>query len=289
MFQASAYSCNPACDGDDPAAVVPGADRQLASGTTIWNDWWRGTAPSPQAYLSRSGGSIDIPIVIGKYLGPVDADGHPVAGHALYQSKVSLLIQAYDVDSDCGTAPCEQDTVFVNGTFVGALTGYNDAYHTSGILVPASLLNFRHTYLDAPNGVNDIEIRLDQTSTSDHWYAAVADAAFRLPPAPETLRPVVLLHGLNGIAPTGTALSEMQGYLSQHGFDGALLNPQMTPLGRLNVDLVIAGTQIAVPARPEPVSITSTFSVRSMGDVVAARIRIGAPRAGGEGHYDGDP
>jgi hypothetical protein len=197
MFQANLYTCDPGCDQDDPAAVIPSPAQWLPSGNDATHERWSGTGSQFGTYVSRSASPLDFTVKLGKYLGPVDANGHPAPGHALYNQWVDLFIQAYDVDSACGSPPCEKDTVTVNGVSVrGQLEGVNDGYHTTMMIVDASALVFRSSYLDEAGGVNHIQVAADQQSTTDHWYLAVSAVSFSLPPAPEIYRPTVLIHGL---------------------------------------------------------------------------------------------
>lgn len=66
-----------------------------------------------------------------------------------------LTILAWDIDWDGGGFPPERDQVFVNGTYVGDLTGVNDQWSTSVFNVPTALI------IPGPAGKNTIRIDID--------------------------------------------------------------------------------------------------------------------------------
>ena len=217
MFQANLYACDPGCDQDDPAGEalihfqgyppsVPSPTQWLPWTHDGTYEWWHAWGPTGQPYVSRSANPIDITLTIGKYLGPTDPFGHLLPDNSLYDgdpdATVALFVQAWDVDSSCGSPPCELDTVAVNGIpVVKDLEGYNNDFHTTELPVLVSSLVFRKSYLDTAGGVNHVQIMVDQSSSTDTWYAGVLDISLRLPPAPEIYRPTVLIHGIFGQTP----------------------------------------------------------------------------------------
>jgi pimeloyl-ACP methyl ester carboxylesterase len=245
------FSCDEVCPQDNAGQVIQGNPAPISYGPDGTYDRW-GVLDGSQlhTYRAQSSGPIDASIKIGKYLGPVDAGGHPLPGHALYGASVPLVIAAYDVDSQCSTAPCEQDEVLVNGTSVGYLHGSNNAWSTVNLSVPTSSLRFRASYLDQAGGVNDIQFLVDGLSTVDRWFVIIWDANLILPPAPEKYRPTVLLHGLastNGPGPDN-GMSALKSTLvddAPSGFDpAAVMNPDQTDLGSIEQDLDIVVPQI---------------------------------------------
>lgn len=154
-------------------------------------------------YVFRSGGPIEFSIRLKKYLGPVDAAGHPVEGHVLFGATVAFDITAWDVDVRC-TDPCESgfvpevDEVDLNGTLVGTLDGLDGASATTTFDVQASLLRFKSSYADEAGGWNDIRVFVDQESGFDRWGVTVEKASIDLPVAPERFRPTVVIPGLTG-------------------------------------------------------------------------------------------
>lgn len=146
-------------------------------------------------YLYRSGGPIDFSIDVDRDFGPVDADGHPTADHPLAGKFGTVSIRAWDVDDtyDGGTIAPEIDTVTVNGTEIGTLTGADSQWSYTTVQLPLDLLRFPTA--DNPTGRNDFQVHIDTGNTSEQWAVEIASVELRI--TDEEL-PVVFNHGFGG-------------------------------------------------------------------------------------------
>lgn len=77
------------------------------SGTEVWevSDGW-----DLDQYLFRAGSPLNFAIDVDRGFGPVDADGHPTAGNALFGLTGRLTLRVFDVDDD---APVGLDQMIV--------------------------------------------------------------------------------------------------------------------------------------------------------------------------------
>lgn len=93
-------------------------------------------------YLYRSASPLNFSIDLSRDFGPVDVEGHPAAGNALFGRHARLTLRAWDVDeSYAGTdVEPEVDRIRVNGVEIdGQLSGADGQWSISTFSVPASL------------------------------------------------------------------------------------------------------------------------------------------------------
>ena len=152
-----------------------------------------------QKYLGSSGGPITATINL-PFMGPSDLSTEaPLPGHLMFGKTAHLLLLAYDVDSDCGCAIPEQDTVYLNGVKLGLLNGVNDALKPTGFDISTSLLRFPTGKVgDLYHGANQILVSIDDNDPSPHWMVLIENIDLTLPSPnlKQSDEPVVLLHWL---------------------------------------------------------------------------------------------
>jgi Ca2+-binding RTX toxin-like protein/pimeloyl-ACP methyl ester carboxylesterase len=155
-------------------------------------------------YLFREDGPLDFNIEISDFYGPVDGDGKPIEGNALYGKEALLTLRAWDVDAAQG----EVDEVYVNGQKLdGQLTGANDQWSTD-------TFSFTTDYLTLPaaageTAVNEFSIDIDVNN--EGWAVEIDWAELRV--ESEGVCPAVFVHGITGNeGPNGE--SSMAGFKS---------------------------------------------------------------------------
>lgn len=177
-------------------------------------------------YLCRDASPLDWSMDLNADFGPVDADGHPVAGNKLFGKTVKLTMNVYDVDEASG----EVDHLYVNGTKVGGnLTGANDQWATNTVEVPSELLELPHP--GNPTGTNELSVDID--TTNDGWCVEIGWAELRPGSAP--VLPVIFAHGID--AGSGS-MADMQGYFENRfpALKGRTRRPQMTESGTIGAN-----------------------------------------------------
>ncbi|MFZ5815182.1 MAG: lipase family alpha/beta hydrolase [Bacillota bacterium] len=172
-------------------------------------------------YLFRGDGPILFDIEISRYFGPVDGDGHLLHPENVHSNNgmVDLTLRLWDVDEDYAgddIAP-EVDKVYVNGTYVGTLSGWNDQWSTVTLSVPVSTLRFPHldeqrTVVPASNTIR-IDIDTANVGVCECWAVAVDWTRLVL----RGVRPALLVHGFISDAGTWDAWTTPTGFADQAG------------------------------------------------------------------------
>ncbi len=111
--------------------------RKNATLRTAGTEWITDSGFNLDQYLYRSGSPIEFTINVDQ---------------SISQSSVYLTLSTYDVDYDGGSTP-ERDKAYINGNYLGYLTGSNGAWSINTFTVPTSLLN-------AP-GANTVTVEID--------------------------------------------------------------------------------------------------------------------------------
>lgn len=150
-------------------------------------------------YLFRSQSPIDFSIDVNRDFGPVDADGHPVEGNALFGKTARITLRAFDVDDKStrtDVAP-ERDIVIVNDkTLETPITGANDQWNINTLRFSANELTLPTAA--NPTGRNQFFLSIDTANSGpDVWAVEVDWAELRL--STEVV-PVAMVHGFNGDA-----------------------------------------------------------------------------------------
>jgi hypothetical protein len=153
------------------------------------------------------GGSLRFTVAVDRVVGDVTANGTLVDAPTLIANGVvsqttMLRVPAFDVDVAGGLpspALPQADHVFVNGEFVGSLSGADNVWHDNKFSIPTALIRFgRRNPQNLPTpGINEIEILVDVANvaangrasycTRLHWAALSFDA----------LAPTIMVHGTN--------------------------------------------------------------------------------------------
>ena len=165
-------------------------------------------------YLFRDEGPILFHIPIDRYAGPTDTEGFLLNPDHLKQNGIvsqqaHLQLVVYDVDEDySGTEVYpEVDKVYLNGQYIGDLTGANNQWSVTRLDFDISLVKFARSTCDestpqplsachTPPTPSDNEIRIDiDTANVDliwavevDWGSLYFDAA----------RPILFVHGKGG-------------------------------------------------------------------------------------------
>ncbi len=129
---------------------------------------------------------LHISLAIDRYVGPVDAEGYLLDPESLVAAGVlpelvRLTMPAYDVDI-FGPAPPEHDEVYLNGHYLGLLTGENNLWLLNSFMVEISRIRFP-AFPGAAPAINEIDIIIDVLSTA-RWCAAIDWVAIIIPVRP---------------------------------------------------------------------------------------------------------
>lgn len=147
-------------------------------------------------YLFRSSSPLNFAIDLDRDYGPVNADGSPAAGNALFGHTARLTLRAWDVDeSYAGTdVEPEVDLIRVNGVEIdGQLTGADDQWSITTFRVDAS--DLRLPTLANPTGRNEFEVLIDTANGGADVWAVEVDWTELRPIVDGGPRPVALIHG----------------------------------------------------------------------------------------------
>lgn len=148
-------------------------------------------------YLFRNSSPLDYSIDVAGSFGPVDADGHPLPGHAFYGKEGRLTLRVFDVDDDYagGTYAAEYDQVVVNGTVLpGYLSGADSQWSINTFRVPLNLLRFPTA--SNPTGRNNFQVLIDTANGGlNVWAVEVAWSELRLS---SDVLPLAMIHGFGG-------------------------------------------------------------------------------------------
>lgn len=197
--------------GYSPGDQVAESDEEFVVDSGYPLDW----------YLFRGDGPIIFDVMIDRYFGPVDAEGHLLHPENVQapNGMVDLTLRVWDVDEDYngGDFFPEVDLVSVNGEQVGVLSGWNDQWSTVTLSVPLSLLRFPG--LDSSGHVepaaNTIRIDVDVMNVGECECWAVAVDWARL--VVRGIRPAVLVHGFFSSADTWNPWTQAGGFGEQVG------------------------------------------------------------------------
>lgn len=169
-------------------------------------------------YLFRNQGPIEFGIEVDRVVGRTNSDGYLLDPQGLIDkgiisSKVQLQLSVFDVDEDYPGSEVnpEFDKVYVNGNYVGKLTGANDTWSVTRLEIDVRHVKFAVPSCNEFNGstgpdylsvcdtaptpkLNDIRIDIDTTNTDLIWAVEVDWAAMSF----EAARPILLVHGKGG-------------------------------------------------------------------------------------------
>ncbi|MBI3451194.1 MAG: hypothetical protein HY049_20055 [Acidobacteria bacterium] len=117
-----------------------------------------------------------------------------------------LVIRAYDVDSVCPDPVCEFDEVFLNGQFLGFLTGHSGrfsdsvfdldpAWFSQGLPLDA---RFNGSGLPPSPGHNLVQVVVNVAGGSRDWKVQIVSVELRI----RAMRPAVLIHGMRSDSST---------------------------------------------------------------------------------------
>lgn len=270
------------------AAAFGGTTRTTdASGRTVYRveDGW-----DLDQYLGR--GTLSFRMDVDQSYGPVDDEGHPAPGNALYDRYLLLTVRAWDVDEAQG----ERDDLRFNGDLAvpATLSGANDQWATDTFFVRASSLLLPTA--DNPTGTNTVDIDVDVTG--EGWAVQVDWAELR----PyllddDTPLPVVLAHGItdDGHGSARSGMWEIDDYLQATvtGLSGRTSAPPMTAHGSVRENALILADEIDELVEGEPVDQVNLVG-HSMGGLgarlytywyperVSGLVMIGTPNHGSE-------
>ncbi len=192
-------------------------------------------------YLFRASSPLDFSINVSDSFGPVDAEGHPVPGNALYGKTALLTMRVYDVDQAQG----EVDHLSVNGvTLPGELSGVNGQWAIDTFRFSTALL--RLPTPSDPLGRNDFAVDIDVTQTG--WAVQVDWAELRPADTSSAVPPAVFVHGItgnNGRAGESSMVDFKEFYVSQQPeLVGRAIAPPMTQHGSIQANASILAQRI---------------------------------------------
>lgn len=193
----------------------------------------------------RYRGPLSFSFDIDRDYGPVDEHGHPAPGNLLFGKTMLLTLRAWDVDEAQG----EVDDVRFNGNLLvpGQLSGANDQWATDTFDVFASWLHLPTP--DNPRGTNTVQIDVDRNN--DGWAVEIDWAELRPYVPHNSVRPVVLAHGItdNGGGGARSGMWRFDEYLQDTvpGLRNRTSAPPMTLNGS-----IAANAAILADARRRP-------------------------------------
>ena len=223
------------------AYVLTKADGAVSSLTTLSSSGPSGSGEVPvyrvdsgydlDLYLFRADSPLNFSIDVPDSFGPVDADGHPVAGNALYGKQALLTLRTWDVDQVEG----EVDRVLVNGTTLpGNLSGADGQWSTNTFRFPTYLL--RLPTAANPTGRNDFAIDIDVTQAG--WAVLVDWAELRPAETTVGVPAAVFVHGITGASgPNGeSTMADFKNYFVQQqpGLISRAIAPPLTQHGSIS-------------------------------------------------------
>ena len=192
-------------------------------------------------YLFRESSPLDFSIDIPDSFGPVDADGHPAPGNALYGKNALLTMRVYDVDQAQG----EVDHLSVNGAVLpGELSGVNEQWAIDTFRFSTALLRLPTS--SNPQGRNDFAVDIDVTQAG--WAVQVDWAELRPADTSSAIPPAVFVHGITGDnGPAGE--SEMADFKNFYvgqipQLAGRTIAPRMTHHGSIQENAGILAQRI---------------------------------------------
>lgn len=176
------------------------------------------SAPTLDEYRYNTDGPIQFALDVTRVVGRTDANGYLkdvdwLIAAGIVPPKVTLVIRAYDVDttySGTDVRP-ERNKVYVNGQYVGDLTGRNDDWKQTFIQVDVRKIRFAVPQCNeggreqkpvnisecatAPiPGHNEIRVDVDVDNSQKVWGIGVESVALMF----EAARPILLVHGRGG-------------------------------------------------------------------------------------------
>lgn len=176
------------------------------------------SAPTLDEYRYNTDGPIQFALDVTRVVGRTDANGYLkdvdwLIAAGIVPPKVTLVIRAYDVDttySGTDVRP-ERNKVYVNGQYVGDLTGRNDDWKQTFIQVDVRKIRFAMPQCNeggreqkpvnisecatAPiPGHNEIRVDVDVDNSQKVWGIGVESVALMF----EAARPILLVHGRGG-------------------------------------------------------------------------------------------
>lgn len=180
---------------ENPIRVLQGTGETLRwvdqTGTEVWSvfDGW-----DLDQYLFRPSSPLNFAIDVDRDFGPVDGDGRPAPGNALFGLTGRITLRVFDVDDDAPVGP-EVDELYVNGFLAGTLSGANDQWSVNTFEFPLSQL--RLPTASNPQGRNEFWVNID--TTNRQWAVEVDWAALRLN---EDFVPLAFVHGFTSSGQT---------------------------------------------------------------------------------------
>ena len=141
------------------------------------------------------GGTIKIPLIIDRVFGDIERLLHFKA----LPEKVTLLMRVYDVDSDYKGSNPEKDDIYVNGKYIGTLSGNDGKWTENTFSIPIEYLNLKE--FDGDDGVNELTIKVG--TGGGNWVTKVDWITVTIPAPP----PVVIAHGIRNTAEDMKVLS----------------------------------------------------------------------------------
>jgi triacylglycerol lipase len=151
----------------------------------------------------RSGGPLQIHLLIKRFVGPVAADGTLIDPNGLVQkglisAKAHIRLPAFDIDVNGAPGyPPEVDRISFNGHDLGTLTGDNNIWKLNEFDVPIAWVKFP---VAGSNGAapasadNLIQINIDEASApSENWCASVDWVEIEF----SAIAPIFLVHGVH--------------------------------------------------------------------------------------------
>lgn len=176
------------------------------------------SAPTLDEYRYNTDGPIQFALDVTRVVGRTDANGHLkdvdwLIAAGIVPPKVTLAIRAYDVDTTYNGTDVEpeRNKIYVNGQYVGDLTGRNDYWKQSFVQVDVRNIRFAVPQCNeggreqkpvnisectsAPiPGHNEIRVDVDVDNSQKVWGIGVESAALMF----EAARPILLVHGRGG-------------------------------------------------------------------------------------------
>ncbi|MBK8903102.1 MAG: alpha/beta hydrolase [Anaerolineaceae bacterium] len=177
------------------------------------------TGPFMDQYLFRSDGPIEFTVEVGRVVGRTDGQGYllnpqQLIDNGIISEKVQLQLVVWDVDEDySGTEIAREiDRVYVNGNYIGNLSGANDTWSVTSFDIDVRYLKFAiptcreygeiggQQYLSECSSpptpvLNEIRIDIDTANSDDEYWAVEVDWANL---SFEAARPILFVHGKGG-------------------------------------------------------------------------------------------
>ncbi|HMT20243.1 MAG TPA: alpha/beta hydrolase, partial [Promineifilum sp.] len=190
-------------------------------------------------YLFRDQGPIEFGIEVDRVVGRTNSEGYLLDPQGLIDkgiisSKVQLQLSVYDVDEDYSGSEFnpEFDRVYVNGQYVGKLSGANNTWSVTRLEVDVRHVKFAVPSCNEFNGssgpdylsvcdsaptprINDIRIDIDTTNNDLIWAVEVDWAAMSF----EAARPILFVHGKGDSNDAEDACSVPNGGFGCESFD----------------------------------------------------------------------